>query len=144
MKNQIEGTETLRRELLDAGTRIAQTHLHHSSEPGASDIAARYLRVLWVGFQRDQTATRSKRPRQPDAAVSAQRAYLENLRGAGELRQQHEKLTLTRSDADRRQPSRLTGGQGRIRGPASGGISRSVVYWSTAVHNCLSIRMLLH
>ena len=78
------------------GARVAQTHLHHRSEPGAGDIAARYLGVLWVGFEGDQAATGPERPRQPDAAVSAQRAYLQNLRGARKLGQQHEQLALAR------------------------------------------------
>ena len=70
--------------------------------------------MLRVGFEGDQTATRLERPRQPDAAVAAQRADLQNLRRARQLRQQHEQLALAGADADRRQPGCITGRQRRI------------------------------
>jgi hypothetical protein len=62
--------------------------------------------MLRIVFERDETAVRGQRARQPDRAVAGERADLEDAARAVDPRQQMKELALGRRHADRRQARR--------------------------------------
>ena len=93
-----------------AGPRRSSTD---AVQPGARDVGARHFGVLRIDLQRDQPAAGGQRPRQPDGAVAAQRADLQDVPRAANARQQVQQLALVRRHVDRRQPRRRAGLQSR-------------------------------
>jgi hypothetical protein len=65
--------------------------------------------VLRIVFERDETAVRRQRARQPDGAITGERADLEDPPRPMDPREQVQELALGRRHADRRQARRASG-----------------------------------
>ena len=80
-----------------------ETKLDEVGETGAGDVGAGDRDVLRVGLERDQPATGGERTREPDRAVAAQRADLEDSPRTLDPCQEHQELALAGRDVVRRQ-----------------------------------------
>ena len=87
-----------------------------SAKPGAGDVGARDLGACRVGFERDEPAVGGKAAREPDRAVAAERADLQDAARADRLREQHQQLALVGRDIDPRQPGVLGSPSTPLRG----------------------------
>jgi hypothetical protein len=58
--------------------RATDAHLDDAGQTGTGDVGAGHLREAQLGLERDQPTAGRQRPPQPDRAVAAERADLED------------------------------------------------------------------
>ena len=88
-----------------------------SARPGAHEVRAGDLGVARVELERHQATAGRQRPGEPDRAVAAERAELEDRAGALDAREELEQPALRRRDRRRRQARRRRSPRARRRAP---------------------------
>ena len=111
-EHEVERLGLLGGELRQRVERLADAQVDELGQARAGDVRGGELGVARVGLERDQATIRRQRARQPDRAVAAERADLEDRARADRAREQVQELALAGRDGDRRQAG---GGVGRER-----------------------------
>src|SRR4029077_13991348 len=91
-------------ELSQRVERLADADLHTIGETGARQIFASNGRMLLECLERDKAPAGREAAREPDRAVAAERADLEDALGAERAREEPEEFAVRGRNADRRQP----------------------------------------
>ncbi len=137
-EDEIECAAALRGNLRQRLKREANPQIHHGIQARARNIFPRATSAcLRVGFERDQAAIGGQRPREPDGAVAAERSDFQNSARALEARQQLQSLPWFGATWIAGRPAAALA-PSAASNAGSGGTSRSVIYWSTAVQSARS------
>ena len=104
-EDQVERTRRLRLEQRQRVDRASDADVDAIGKSRAREVRPRDVRVHRIRLQRGQRAARRQCPGQPDGAVPAERADLENVSCAVTAREQRKKLPFVRRDLVLRQPS---------------------------------------
>lgn len=106
-EDQVKGTGFLGVEPGKLIERRSEPDLGDVAEPGPLDVLLGDLGIALLRLERDQATAGRQRPPQPDRAVTAEGAELEDRPRLARLRQQVQQLALGRRDLDRRQARRV-------------------------------------
>ena len=123
-EDQVERSPSFLLEERQGVDGAADPYLDPVGEPGPLEVAASDLGVAGLELEAQEPPARGKGAPEPDRAVTAEGADLEDLAGARHLCQQLQEPALDGGHVDRRQPGRpavrerlLEGGIGRQQQP---------------------------
>ena len=102
-ENEIEGSGPLGGELRQCVKRLAESQVDHLGQTGTIEIGACHLGVARFRLKRHDAATLRQSACQPDGAVAAKRADLQNSAGIDRPGEQHQQFALIGRHRDLRQ-----------------------------------------